>query len=371
MAIADNQKLDFLWKKIGYGFSKTDVNSVKSAVNESIPSPLILRGDIIWADSDLIPNVIPAASSDIVEVYSDAFGGEPTIECTADITSSPNRTWLTNNVNWVPPEFGSTYQIKVYIDDPGAASPQSTGSQIFASGSGNNDEWFFDYSSGVLNFIGTNLPAGIAGKSIYISGAKYISDFGVKGARAEFGNLEIQENDIRATNENGGVNLVADGTGTISINNDAFFGGSIDFQNNLTINGRLFAIDDLADGKNDAQENLALGFRSLDNLTSGSNYNVALGNDAGNVLIDGSNNIVIGNHAETSSAIVNNEVTIGNYFIDKVRIPGVDFEINEGKVEIGKNGGGFDENLIVYGDATVTGELKAESIDGIIDGGTF
>lgn len=371
MAIADNQKLDFLWKKIGYGFSKTDINSVKAAVNESIPSPLILRGDIIWVDSDLIPNVIPAVTSDVVEVYSDSFGAESTVECEADITSSPNRTWLTNIVNWIPPEFGSTYQIKVYIDDPGAVAPQSTGSQIFASGSGNNDEWFFDYSSGVLNFIGDNLPAGISGKSIYISGAVYVSDFGVKGQRAEFGNLELQENDITAINENGGINLVANGTGTITVNNDAFFGKSIDFQENLTINGRLFAIDDLADGKNDAQENLALGFRSLDNLTSGGNYNVALGNDAGNLLVDGSNNILLGNHAEPSGPTVNNEVTIGNSFIEKVRIPGVDFEINEGIVEIGKNSGGFDENLIVYGDATVTGELKAQSIEGEIDGGTF
>ena len=371
MAIADNQKLDFLWKKIGYGFSKTDINSVKAAVNESIPSPLILRGDIIWADSDLIPNVIPAVSSDIVEVYSDAFGGEPSVECTADITSSPNRTWLTNEVNWIPPEFGSTYQIKVYIDDPGSGSPQTTGSQIFASGSGNNDEWFFDYSSGVLNFIGDNLPAGISGKSIYISGAKYISDFGVKGARAEFGNLEIQENDIRAINENGGINLVADGNGTITVNNNAFFGGSIDFQNNLTINGRLFAIDDLADGKNDAQENLALGFRSFDNLTSGANFNVALGNDAGNLLVDGSNNILIGNHAEPSSPVVNNEVTIGNETIDRVRIPGVDFEIDEGRVIIGAQSEGFEENLVVYGNAKVSQTLEAEELKGNIDGGTF
>lgn len=395
MAIADNQKLDFLWKKIGYGFAKTDINSVKAAVNESIPSPLLLRGDIIWVDSDLIPNVIPAVSNDIVEVYSDAFGAEPTVECEADITASPNRTWLTNTINWIPPEFGSTYQIKVYIDDPGSSTPQTTGSQIFASGSGNNDEWFFDYSAGILNFIGDNLPAGISGKSIFISGAVYVSDFGVKGQRAELGNLIIEDNDIRASNTDGGINLLADGSGIININNDAIFqdnvdigsdvtiggavdigndvtiDGAIDFQTTLTINGRLFAIDDLADGKNDAQENLALGFRSLDNLTADSNYNVVLGNDAGNALIDGSNNILIGNHAEPSSSVVNNEVTIGNETIERVRIPGVDFEIAEGKVIVGAQTSGFEENLLVYGNAKVSQTLEADELKGDIDGGTF
>ena len=39
MAISDDQKIDYLWKKLGYGASKTDINSIKGATNESIPSP--------------------------------------------------------------------------------------------------------------------------------------------------------------------------------------------------------------------------------------------------------------------------------------------------------------------------------------------
>ena len=45
MAVSDNQKLDYLWKKLGYGVAKTDTNDQKLAANESIVSPLLLRAD--------------------------------------------------------------------------------------------------------------------------------------------------------------------------------------------------------------------------------------------------------------------------------------------------------------------------------------
>ena len=32
---------------------------------------------------------------------------------------------------------------------------------FFAAGTGNDDEWFFDYQSGVLHFVGENLPNGV------------------------------------------------------------------------------------------------------------------------------------------------------------------------------------------------------------------
>lgn len=431
MAISDTQKLDFLWKKIGYGFAKTDVNSIKAAVNESIPSPLLLRGDTIWVDSDLIPNVKPSTSNALLDVYDDSGGGEPTVECVADITASPNRTWFTNIINWIPPEFGSTYQIKVYIDDPGAAAPQTTGSQIFASGSGNNDEWFFDYSAGILNFIGTNLPAGINGKRIYIAGAVYVGDFGVKGQRAQFGNIVLENNDIfvTETDPNGDINLIANGTGSVNIvdsdlnltenlnvtglanfdniqdststttgsvvvdggvgiakslflGGDAYLQqnltvfsnldvqGNIDFSGTLTIDNRLFAIDDLADGKNDAQENIALGFDSLGNVTSGASFNTVVGNNSGKTLTDGSNNIIIGNNSEASSPTVNNEITLGNASTERVRIPGVDFEIVDGRVIIGKDNID-EENLYVNGSASFSDTVTAKNFEGDIDGGTF
>lgn len=172
MAISNNQKIDYLWKKLGYGATKTDTNDKKLAVNEAIPSPLLLRGDKIWSNAGQIPTVIPASTSAIVEVYLGSNG----VECTEDTTATAKRTWKTNLTDWIPPEFGSTYQVKVYAAASGAADP-TTGTQLFAAGSGNNDEWFFDYQAGVLNFIGDNLPTTLGNNKVYIIGARYVGTF--------------------------------------------------------------------------------------------------------------------------------------------------------------------------------------------------
>lgn len=178
MSIPDNQKLDFLWKKLGYGASKTDLNSIKGATNEAIPSPLLLRGDRLWSESQEIPAIIPTVNSTYVELYLNSNA----VECDMDLTSTSNRTWKTNLTDWIPPEFGSTYLVSVYIHTSSdGANAVDISNKVFTTGSGNNDEWFFDYQSGVLNFIGDNLPNGVnfTGKSVYITGARYSGTFGV------------------------------------------------------------------------------------------------------------------------------------------------------------------------------------------------
>ncbi len=184
MAISDIQKIDWLWKKVGYGVAKTDVNSIKTAVNESIGSGLLLRADQLWGDSADIPDTKPLVAAAPVALY--------TAECTADATATPNRTWKTGYENWIPPQFGATYQVNVYIDSAGAANPATTGTKIFAAGSGSNDEWFFDYQAGIINFIGTNLPSGISGKVIYVEGAVYEGAFGPAGSNgSQFGQVIV------------------------------------------------------------------------------------------------------------------------------------------------------------------------------------
>ena len=218
MAITDTQKVDYLWKKLGYGVTKTDINSNKAATNESIASPLLLRGDKVWSDAGTVPAVIPAATSSVVQIYDDSGNGTATVETTADATATAFRTWKTGATDWIPPEMGSTYQVKVYIDDASEAAPQSTGTQIFAAGSGNNDEWFFDYQSGVLHFIGTNLPSGLSGsKVIYVAGARYIGGFGTTSAQGNFGNVQVSANSITTTDTNGDLTLAPNGTGDVII----------------------------------------------------------------------------------------------------------------------------------------------------------
>ena len=171
MSINNDQKVDYLWKKIGYGKSKTDTNSQKKAVNESISSPLLIRGDVIWVDPGQIPSTIPSSSSSIVTVY----GNSLPVECSVDQNASTNRTWLSNVTDWIGTEFGATYIVNVYVHDSNdASSAVSNGTKLTATGSGNDDEWFFDYQSGVLNFIGDNLP-----NNINFSGSYFRTDIGV------------------------------------------------------------------------------------------------------------------------------------------------------------------------------------------------
>lgn len=225
MAITDSQKVDYLFKKIGYSVSKTDTSTVKSPSNESIASPLVIRGDSIWAQSDLIGNVIPGANTAIVTVYADALSS--TIEAVNDGTASANRTWKTNLTDWIDPSFGATYQVKVYIANAGNTAPQTYGTQLFADGSGSNDEWFFDYSSGVLNFIGTSLPSvSFTGKSIFVSGARYTGEKGLD----TLSNLTVTGN-ISAS-------YIA---GTLTTNTQPFIsnigsGGNITFNNSRLVN---------------------------------------------------------------------------------------------------------------------------------------
>ena len=210
MAITDTQKVDYLWKKLGYGSTKTDTNAIKKAPNEAIASPLLLRGDKVWQQADNIPAVLPGSSAGVVTVYPTSLPDE----CTADLTSTTNRTWKTGLTDWIPPELGSTYQVKVYIHTSGdAANAASSGVQVFATGSGNDDEWFFDYQSGVLHFIGDNLPNGVSftGKSVYISGGRYTGVFGVgatAGEDATLGNLTVSDTTLSTATD--GDNIIID-----------------------------------------------------------------------------------------------------------------------------------------------------------------
>ena len=212
MAITDAKKVDYLWKKIGYGATKTDTNASKKAPNEAIASPLLLRGDKTWNQASSIPGTMPGSTTGVVTVYPTSGPDETT----ADGTSTANRTWKTGLTDWIPPEFGSTYQVKVYIHTSGnAGSAASSGDQVFATGSGNNDEWFFDYQSGVLHFIGSNLPNGInfSGKAVYISGARYTGTIGLQNNTADTGDFGFSGNKMSTGSSNANMEFDTAGTG--------------------------------------------------------------------------------------------------------------------------------------------------------------
>ena len=216
MAISTDQKVDYLFKKLGFSTTKTDINSNKAAPNESIPSPLLMRSDTLWRKSEDIPATIPTSDTSVVTIYNSS---NP-VECTADITATTNRTWKTGLTDWIPTEFGSTYLVNVYIHTAGdAAGAVSLSNKVFVTGSGNDDEWFFDYQSGVLNFIGNNLPSGksFTGKSVYITGARYTGAFGVPTASDTLGNLSVVDTTISSSNIDADIILDPNGDGQVEI----------------------------------------------------------------------------------------------------------------------------------------------------------
>ena len=229
MAVTDQQKLDFLLKKIGY--TKTKTGSVvgtgaisgtpKQPFAEAIPSPLIIANGALWNESDSIPTTPPGSDTAQVKVYLAASSG---LRMTADSTSSGQRAYIaystygnassTRLTNWIDTQFGSAYLIKVYKGDP-----NSGGVALSAAGSGANDGWFFDYSAGVLNFNDTSVPSGVTDTNIYIVGYRYI---GLTGAPTPTGG-ELEDS----------ANLTFDGS-TLAVTGDATFSGNVAIGGTLT-----------------------------------------------------------------------------------------------------------------------------------------
>jgi len=239
MAISDTQKVDALWKKLIYGVTKTDTATAKSASNESIASPLLIRGDTIWNQADRIPTTATAVAG-VVASYTDATSS--TVQATMDPTSTANRTWETYVGgqlvgNWIPPEFGPQYTVKVYAATSGTINPQTAGTQLFPDGSGNNDSWEFDYKAGVLNFSDTNIPTAVTGKKIFISGYRYIGTIGISNniapnnsstsltvqTTATMGSAVINSG-VNSTSTNSGALVVQGGVG---VSQDVWIGGNL------------------------------------------------------------------------------------------------------------------------------------------------
>jgi len=232
----ESQKIDYLWKKVGYGVTKTAEPASKEAFNESIASPLLYRGDLIWTQSGDIPASPPANTTSLVQVYKDGGGAgySPTVQCTEDLTAPDNQTWKTNLTNWIPTQFGDNYLVQVYAGAPGLSNPQTTGTKLFGAGSGSDDTWFFDYQSGVLNFNGATIPTAIGtgtANTIYVVGYRYVGEFGVDTTFISNGT-----SNVNIATANGNITMGVNGTSNVAVisNTGAYVSGVVSASGNVT-----------------------------------------------------------------------------------------------------------------------------------------
>jgi len=192
MTISDRNKVDFLWKKVIFGYTKTADGDVKLGSNESISSPFPVNPADIWSEADQITPTPPVSSGAVVAVLT----GAQRIRMTADPSAAPpNVTWLATDLhndlstlagNFIPPNFGDGYLAAVFIGDPNGAGPAT---RIFPDTT--NEEFVFDYSAGVLTFVG-NIPANkqatigngtvsVSTHGLYLQGYRYVGATGGGG----------------------------------------------------------------------------------------------------------------------------------------------------------------------------------------------
>ena len=303
MSIPISQQVDLLYKQ-AFGVTKTDTAANKSPSNEAIASPLLIRGDTQWTQSDQIPGTA-AAVANLVQAYT----GSSAVECVADNTTTPvggvYPTWKTNLTYWIPQEFGSTYAVKVYVDDTGAADPTSTGTQIFAAGSGGTGEFYYNYQSGVLNFIGETIPAALtSSKVLYVVAYRYIGLTGVTNLPdgTQIGNLEITDQTVTGQDTNANIILTPNGTGQVVTSGNitaSYFYGNGAFLSGIDTSG-------IANGTSNVKIAVANGNIEL-NVNGGLTANVT---DTGIVMTSG--NLDLGNVIATGVGTFTGNVAGGN-----------------------------------------------------------
>ncbi len=195
MAITDSDKLDFLWKKVVYGVTETNIDG-KDGPNEIYKSETLTLAQDVWQQSSDIPATAPTSSAATPVKYyganaaSGSYVDEP-IQMVADPTVSGGKTWLavadpTGNVvpgsanrlrDFIPPSIGSTYLAKIYTSESDAKGDSSKMNALSS-----NQEWVFDYAAGVLHFP-NNVPSGIS-SNVFLVAHQYV---GTKGVGASGG----------------------------------------------------------------------------------------------------------------------------------------------------------------------------------------
>jgi hypothetical protein len=347
MAISDSQKVDLLYKKL-FGVAKSDTATNKSPSNEATSSPFINRGDKVWVQANSIPTTA-ASTAGIVQAYQTTSA----VQTTADNTTTPvggvYPTWKTSLTDWIPPEFGATYFISAYAGTTGLSDP-TTGvgaTKIFDSGSGGTGEWFFDYQAGVLNFIGTTIPAPLtSANTVYITGYRYIGQIGISTIAAN----TIYTQGVDAT-QNANI-IVIQGTDVSQNNRMTIIEGT-----DVTQNNRMTIIEGT-----DVSQNARMAIIEGTDVGQNTRLTVIEGTNASqNVRLDYSNStITIIQGVDTSqnarmTIIEGVDATQNTNISNKLNLTGSLNQTVSGNVTI-------TQDLIVAGNLVLTGNINSQNV---------
>jgi len=193
-------------------------------------------GSTVWQQDYYIPNVTTLPSSNVVvggstvvSIYTGSLGS--VVQATSLSESVSNETWATGLTNWISPQFGAGYQLKLYAGPAGASGTTPlTYTNLPVGGSGNSDSWYFDYIAGIVNFADTNVPTAVAGNVVYVVGARYTGITGI----SNFGNLNIGNISINGNTINSSANNATTIVGNLTVTGNISFTGNVV---NTTISG--------------------------------------------------------------------------------------------------------------------------------------
>ena len=195
-----------------------------------------------------------------------------------------------------------------------------------------NDITTGDYNTCVGALAGDQIT--VNGYHTYIGynagGADQCSGYGRNTAIGANAGQNIRSSYGAETNTAIGANCYTGNSGSKNVYVGAFAGGSCGGPESSNV---AIGYETLRDTESAVNNCVAIGQEALEIVERPNN--VAIGYRAGRTLGHGENNIIIGTNAEASSTTADNEITLGDANITKLRVPGLGYVNDAGKVGIG------------------------------------
>ena len=135
-----------------------------------------------------IPSTPPAVNSGGTLIYAclEIYRAELEFDASVGQINGIYKTWKPptgNFTTWISPEFGPGYQVEAWIAPTGTSDPKASGgTRIYQDGDASGGEFYFDYMSGVLNFIGNTMPSTFQANptwKVFIYGYAYTGGLGL------------------------------------------------------------------------------------------------------------------------------------------------------------------------------------------------